>query len=533
MNDLERDLATLFRERADDIDTPTLAPGDVVRRARRRQIGTIVGGSVLLISAILALIVAVATVRPAPDSLPAVPSAPSRTATIHGITVTAPAGWTLIDDWPIAASLAASSETCSFTGTATAIPPSAETIAATAGPSAESSGSCTTQPTPLPAGAPVVQLANFSLPLDGSLCTAGPLRSAEVPADGVAMYVAALDGLKTADVLDACPGSRSLTTFADRSVQQLYVAVSIVGPDAADDDVATIDREMNNLGGIRIPDSDSVAATSPGYVVAAGVDGGVTWRIEAGFPSRGSTSGIGATQITSDAAGHETVSDPVGPVAPGAPPSETALPLMPEPSALLWGTSAPDVTAIANVAPDGTTTEATLVPWPDGMRSTTAVDERSQLDGSIWFAVVPQVGHLEVSSGGTVSSAPPPTLSGADELDWKNVEGSLVAKGTSAGEDWNVSTDGAGITVTIAGHPNRETVVPWPNTGWWLTRRLHDDPSSYDALGFVLTDLDVQRVCVVSEGNWCGRWMPARDAAGHEARLWVIELPGAGSGPPC
>jgi len=112
MNDLERDLATLFRERADDIETRTVPPGNVLRRGRRRQIGTILGGSALFVSTILLLIIAIASVRSAPNSVPAVPSTPSRTATIHGITVTAPSGWTLIDDWPIAASLPSSSETC-------------------------------------------------------------------------------------------------------------------------------------------------------------------------------------------------------------------------------------------------------------------------------------------------------------------------------------------------------------------------------------------------------------------------------------
>jgi hypothetical protein len=128
-------------------------------------------------------------------------------------------------------------------------------------------------------------------------------------------------------------------------------------------------------------------------------------------------------------------------------------------------------------------------------------------------------------SGGTPAVAGPIK----NELEWTNEGGSLVATGTFSGVDWKVATAAAGITVTISGSPDRETVVGWPSLGWSLTRRLHVD-RPFDAVALVLTDLDVTRVCAKSEGEWCGRWMPARDAGGAEARLWIIELPGAGSG---
>jgi len=403
MNDLERDLATLFREHADDIDTSTQPPQDVLRRGRRRQVGAVLGGTALLVSAIFALIVAIAAVHPGSTSIPAVSPYPSRTTTIHGIGVTAPAGWTLVDDWPLASLMATSSQTCSFSASGVPVGPSPE-VSPSGGPAAGPPSSCSSQALPLPAGVPVIQLANFSFPLDGSLCRAGELRSVDVPADGVAVYIAAFDGpMQSADVLDACPEARSLTTFADRSERQVYVAISIVGPDAAGADVATIDRLMNDLGGTRIPDEQAVAA-SPGYVVAAGDDGTTKWRIEAGFPFRGSTPGIGTTLITSDENAHETISDPVAPVGSGADPSEEVQPLAPEPSTLLWGTSPPDVTAIDNVSADGTRTVATLVPWPDGMRSLTPVDDRSLLDGTIWFAVVPQPGLIEATTNGSQGS---------------------------------------------------------------------------------------------------------------------------------
>jgi hypothetical protein len=112
------------------------------------------------------------------------------------------------------------------------------------------------------------------------------------------------------------------------------------------------------------------------------------------------------------------------------------------------------------------------------------------------------------------------------QLDWSNVDGSIVATGSASSVDWRVATDEPGFTLTLG---EREENFAWGDFGWYSVRPLHTD-SNYDALAFVLTDLDVDRVCVSSEGSWCGRWMPARDAPGREARLWVIELPGAGTG---
>ena len=53
---------------------------------------------------------------------------------------------------------------------------------------------------------------------------------------------------------------------------------------------------------------------------------------------------------------------------------------------------------------------------------------------------------------------------------------------------------------------------------------------AYGALLLVLTDLSVDEVDVASEGRWFGRWMPSSTPDGGEARLWIVELPGAGTG---
>ena len=52
MNDLEHDLRELFEQRSTDVDVPGLAPKQVLKRGRRRQLGTIVTGMVACLVAI-------------------------------------------------------------------------------------------------------------------------------------------------------------------------------------------------------------------------------------------------------------------------------------------------------------------------------------------------------------------------------------------------------------------------------------------------------------------------------------------------
>src|SRR6476661_7682307 len=120
MNDLEQDLRELFEHRAADVDVPGLAPGGVLRRGRRRQIGTVVTG---VAACLVALGVAAAAIGHAshPAVIPGGNGLPERTTSIGGVPVTAPAGWTLVDDWPLATILATSNETCSFSATATPV----------------------------------------------------------------------------------------------------------------------------------------------------------------------------------------------------------------------------------------------------------------------------------------------------------------------------------------------------------------------------------------------------------------------------
>jgi len=448
MNDLDRDLRELFHDKAGSIDAAPAAPTDVLRRGRRRQVRTVFASSLAAVAALAIAVAVAARLSGGPNQIPVTnPPYGERIATIHGITVTAPAGWTLIDDWPVASLLPTTSQTCSFSATGSPIGPSPAGGSTSSEPVVQPSSSCTSEPMPLPAGIPVLQLANFGLPLDGTVCQVGDLRSVDLPADGVAAYVAAFpQGMTTEDFLAACPGGATVTTFADRGLTTSYAAVSLIGPDASPGDVAAVERFMNSLGGLRVPD-DEPATASPGYVVAARVDGGTTWRLEAGFPFRGSGSGIGVTLVVTGAEGHETASTPAPTAEPNGQPTERTERLADGSGWLAWGTSSPLVSSITSVAPDGTRTPATLVPWPDGMRSLVGSDEATQLDGSIWYAIVTQLGQLQVGGGSSLAAAPEPLAVTA--LPYR-VEGSAtVANGSDLGHAWQLRAHGNTLDLRV------------------------------------------------------------------------------------
>jgi len=96
VNDLERDLRNVLDEDARRVPTPTSAPEGLRRSVRRRQavFGSLVGLSAL---AIVAGIVAGATMLlPVRSSQPG-GEGPTTTGTLNGITITYPAAWNLID----------------------------------------------------------------------------------------------------------------------------------------------------------------------------------------------------------------------------------------------------------------------------------------------------------------------------------------------------------------------------------------------------------------------------------------------------
>jgi hypothetical protein len=113
------------------------------------------------------------------------------------------------------------------------------------------------------------------------------------------------------------------------------------------------------------------------------------------------------------------------------------------------------------------------------------------------------------------------------QLPWNNEEGTITATGDFLGSPWRVEQlfYRDGLRVDVGG---RVQSIEQPSVDEPVVLSLPDLP--YGALVLVLTDLSVDEIDVTSEGRWYGRWMPSSTRDGDEARLWVVEVPGAGSG---
>jgi hypothetical protein len=275
MNDLEHDLRQLFDRRASSIDTPGLPPKDVLRRARRRQVGTVVTG---VLACVLALgVVAVALGQtPHPAVIPGDGNGlPERTTSIGSVPVTAPAGWTLVDDYPLASVSPTASESCSFSGTGTpvegdgssgegdgsssagAVPSATPSGRGASGEGSSASGqTCTTENVDYAAGLPILQLANFQVPLLQTVCgLADPQPPAALPADGVAVYVADMNASAEVPALQsACPGSEDAPAglprfFNDAPHGAHFAAIGVAGPDASGADLAVARDYISSLSG--------------------------------------------------------------------------------------------------------------------------------------------------------------------------------------------------------------------------------------------------------------------------------------------
>ena len=369
-------------------------------------------GAAAAVVVLLAGVVAVGAIRNPTATMPANPSTyGGRTATIDGITVTAPSGWTLIDDLPMARILPATSESCSLHGDRGSRGRSRREsgrLGRSGDPGSQPQQSCSTSPVAMPAGIPVLQLANFELPPVGFVCDVADIDRTSIPSDGVVAYVAEFpNGIKTGDFDGMCPGSEEIVTFADSNVTTVYAAVSVVGTNASAEDAAVAREFINLLGGMRIVPSEPSTA-GPAYVVAAGDDGGTPWRLEAGFTSIGSTDQpIGTMLVTTAPDGRET--------SESAPPSTQLVDRATElgdGTWLQWGTAPASVTEVTSVTPDGTRSEATVVAWPDGLRSFT---DAVELDGSIWYTIVPVPGSLETTPSGASRSGSPASRRPADD----------------------------------------------------------------------------------------------------------------------
>lgn len=541
MNDLEHDLRELFEQRAAGVDVPGLAPKQVLKRGRRRQVGTVVTG---VVACLVALGVAAAALGQArhPAVIPGGENGlPERTTSIGGVPVTVPAGWTLVDDYPLASVYATTNETCTFTGTGSAVDASGSPIENTSpagGTGGEGGGTstqtCTGSTETFAAGVPIFQMANFDIPLGESVCGHGNyMDQATLPADGVAVYVASFAGsISTQAVEDACPGADNitdgvrLTTFADRSVQTPYAGVIVAGGAASASDITAAQRYLQDLDGTRIDPTEPPSGPGPGYVMAAGTAGGTSWRLEAGLTSIGIEGGgphVGAVMVTTDDSGttvrtvdlptQQRVADDYIDLAGGV---------------VQFGTATADVTGIDVDLSAGGTIPATMFPWP----TNSGIPNFPSGDGSIWFAPTPQRGPVHATypsaptSSATVDELSP--TAPAEPLQTRtDANGDYQVFGNDFGHDWSFTQERDGSLLFSLDGADPTEGYSFATGGGTLididggTIMLNLEPPSVHTI--TVTSLGGDAIAM-------GRYALPADYAASRANIWVTALPGSGTG---
>jgi hypothetical protein len=96
MNDLERDLRTLLDEKAARAGAP-MPDARLLRRARRRQLGTVLGGAAAALAVVAGAVVAVSAFAPSDRRTPAEPGDRLVTTTENGIAIQHPENWYVVD----------------------------------------------------------------------------------------------------------------------------------------------------------------------------------------------------------------------------------------------------------------------------------------------------------------------------------------------------------------------------------------------------------------------------------------------------
>ena len=98
MNDLEHDLRTLLEHKADDASAGAPAPDrQVLRRARRRQLGTVIGGVFVTAAVVVGAAVAISALAPSNGGVPLEPVDRLVSSTVNGVTLEHPQGWYVVD----------------------------------------------------------------------------------------------------------------------------------------------------------------------------------------------------------------------------------------------------------------------------------------------------------------------------------------------------------------------------------------------------------------------------------------------------
>jgi hypothetical protein len=289
-SDMERELRELLREKAGEAPTATFdssgaAPQEVLRRGRRRQVGTVLGSAAIVLVLVVGSVAGLnAVLRGEEDPFTTGDyDVFERTATIEAFTVTSPSSWYLVNEWPLSMQMAVGSGSSS--GACTAAPPGA----------GQPSPVCTSsepsvQFEPLPHGLPMFQLSNADMGLDAVSC------GQDLTADAAVLYVGldyqrAIFGAKDPSIgpwpvgleePEAAGGPCGAGRYATFSVNgEPFFAWVGFGDDVTDADRSAVLAAYESMVVDDAREPVPPKELTPAYVIAGGVNQARDdWRLE-------------------------------------------------------------------------------------------------------------------------------------------------------------------------------------------------------------------------------------------------------------
>jgi hypothetical protein len=194
------------------------------------------------------------------------------------------------------------------------------------------------------------------------------------------------------------------------------------------------------------------------------------------------------------------------------------------------GNLAGGFTGVDVTAPDGVVTHADVYAWPQDLLT---IADSPAFDNArgIWVATPPEEGTVTFIGSATASlQTPAPHETGAGNLHTRiDDNGNVVIYGNDLGHDWEIQLEGGVVRFSVDG-----VVQPGANFSLALGTSIAVDVDGGTFLIGVY-DRSVTSWSVTVEGSEPpqvidGRWTPAQGYDGRPANLWVVALPGSGTG---
>jgi len=310
----------------------------------------------------------------------------------------------------------------------------------------------------------------------------------------------------------------------------ILAAAVVAGPSATQADLATATGYVRSLDGIMV-DETPPAAEGPGYVMATGQGGGVSWRLEAAITSFDHQDGaptVGAVMATTTSVdtGSRTVD-----LSTSQRVNDDYIDLGPA-GIVQFGTATSEVSGIDIVDPSGGIQSAHRFSWPAALGSLPGV--LAAPTGWLWYASAAERGTVRPLMASAPTAAPtgdPGASLEPGELPMKETSNGFVIYGNDLGHDWQLahengrmelfldgSTESAGSFTFVIGS---ETQIDVPGGAFLISLRdktVTDFAASIDA-----TD---QQPSTTIDGGW----QRIQDVNGDDGRVWIVPLPGWGTG---